>query len=67
MTKSLKLKKKQTKKLISKIKGIPKTYCKKKYFPQYKNMLKYCLKCNNNKKNIGLKKVTMADKVIRAK
>ena len=30
-------------------------------------MLRYCLKCNNNKKNIGLKKVTMADKVIRAK
>ena len=27
----------------------------------------YCLKCNNNKKNIGLRKVTMTNKVIRAK
>ena len=42
-------------------------YIVKKYFPQYKNMLTYCLKCNNNTKNIGLKKVTMTNKVIRAK
>ena len=30
-------------------------------------MLTYCLKCNNNTKNIDLKKVTMTNKAIRAK
>ena len=30
-------------------------------------MLTYCLKCNNNTKTIGLTKVTMTNKVIRAK
>ena len=30
-------------------------------------MLTYSLKCNNNTKNIGLKKVTMTNKVNRAK
>ena len=30
-------------------------------------MLTYFLKCNNNTKNIGLKKVAMTNKVIRAK
>ena len=42
-------------------------YIVKKYFLQYKSMLTYCLKCNNNTKNIGLKKVTMTNIVIRAK
>ena len=44
-----------------------KIYCKKKYFPQYKNKQTYCLKCNYNTKNIGLKEATMTNKVIRAK
>ena len=30
-------------------------------------MLTYCLKCNNNAKNVGLKKVPMKNRVIRAK
>ena len=30
-------------------------------------MMIHCLKCNNNTKRIGLKKVTMTDKVIRTK
>ena len=30
-------------------------------------MLTYCLKCNNFTKDIGSKKVTMANKVIRQK
>ena len=30
-------------------------------------MLTYCLKCNNNTKNIDLKKVAMKNKVIRPK
>ena len=42
-------------------------YIVKKYFPQYKSMLTYCLQCNNNTKNIGLKKVTMTNIVIRNK
>ena len=30
-------------------------------------MLTYCLKCNNNTKNIGSKKVTITNKVVRRK
>ena len=30
-------------------------------------MLKYCLTCNNNTRNIGLKNVTMTNKVVRGK
>ena len=37
------------------------------YYPHYKNMLTYCLKCNNNTKNIDFKKVAMTNKVIRGK
>ena len=39
----------------------------KKYCHYYKNMLTYCLKSNNNAKNIGLRKVTMTNQVIKAK
>ena len=30
-------------------------------------MLIYCLRCNNDTKNVDLEKVTMTNKVIRAK
>ena len=44
-----------------------KVYCRKNTSHNIKSMLAYCLKCNNTTKNIGLKKVTMTNKVIRAK